>query len=101
MTEKSENLILGILAHVDAGKTTMAEGLLYHSGTLRTPGRVDHKDTFLDTFEMERASASQYSLSRRDSHGKTADIHYLIHLDMWIFRQRWNGHFRYWIMPYW
>ena len=55
MTEKSENLILGILAHVDAGKTTMAEGLLYHSGTLRTPGRVDHKDTFLDTFEMERA----------------------------------------------
>ena len=55
MTEKSENLILGILAHVDAGKTTMAEGLLYHSGTIRKPGRVDHKDTYLDTFEMERA----------------------------------------------
>ena len=55
MTEKSENLILGILAHVDAGKTTMAESLLYYSGTIRMPGRVDHKDTFLDTFEMERA----------------------------------------------
>ena len=55
MTEKSENLILGILAHVDAGKTTMAEGLLYYSGTIRKPGRVDHKDTYLDTFEMERA----------------------------------------------
>ena len=55
MIEKSENLILGILAHVDAGKTTMAEGLLYYSGTIRKPGRVDHKDTYLDTFEMERA----------------------------------------------
>ena len=55
MTEKSKNLILGILAHVDAGKTTMAEGLLYYSGTIRKPGRVDHKDTYLDTFEMERA----------------------------------------------
>ena len=55
MTEKKEQLILGILAHVDAGKTTMAEGMLYHSGIIKKPGRVDHKDAFLDTFEMERA----------------------------------------------
>ena len=55
MAEKTEHLILGILAHVDAGKTTMAESMLYHSGTIKKPGRVDHKDAFLDTFEMERA----------------------------------------------
>ncbi len=55
MTENTEHLILGILAHVDAGKTTMAESMLYHSGTIKKPGRVDHKDAFLDTFEMERA----------------------------------------------
>ena len=55
MTENKEQLILGILAHVDAGKTTMAESMLYHSGTIKKPGRVDHKDAFLDTFEMERA----------------------------------------------
>ena len=55
MTEKTEHLILGILAHVDAGKTTMAESMLYHSGTIKKPGRVDHKNAFLDTFEMERS----------------------------------------------
>ena len=55
MAEKTEHLILGILAHVDAGKTTMAESMLYHSGTIKKPGRVDHKNAFLDTFEMERS----------------------------------------------
>lgn len=55
MTERTEQLILGILAHVDAGKTTMAESMLYHSGMIKEPGRVDHRDTFLDTFEMERS----------------------------------------------
>ena len=55
MTERTEQLILGILAHVDAGKTTMAESMLYHSGIIKEPGRVDHRDTFLDTFEMERS----------------------------------------------
>lgn len=46
---------VGLLAHVDAGKTTMAEALLYLSGVLRKAGRVDHKDTFLDTYALERA----------------------------------------------
>lgn len=52
---KSENLVIGVVAHVDAGKTTLAESLLYLSGTLRKLGRVDHKDAFLDTYELERA----------------------------------------------
>ena len=47
-------LNLGILAHVDAGKTTLTEALLYQSGARRVLGRVDHKDAFLDTHDLER-----------------------------------------------
>ncbi|MCI8798356.1 translation factor GTPase family protein [Acetatifactor muris] len=47
-------LVVGILAHVDAGKTTLAEGLLYTCGRIRKLGRVDHKDAFLDNFSLER-----------------------------------------------
>ena len=49
-----QNLILGILAHVDAGKTTLSEALLHITGAVRKAGRVDHKDAFLDTNEMEK-----------------------------------------------
>ena len=47
-------LCLGLLAHVDAGKTTLSEALLYHAGALRRLGRVDHADAFLDTDAQER-----------------------------------------------
>ncbi len=46
---------IGILAHVDAGKTTLSEALLYTSGKIRKLGRVDHKDAFLDSYELERS----------------------------------------------
>ncbi|MEE1037956.1 MAG: translation factor GTPase family protein [Eubacterium sp.] len=46
--------IVGILAHVDAGKTTLSEAMLYLSGTIKKLGRVDHKDAFLDTYLQER-----------------------------------------------
>ncbi len=49
-----KRLTLGILAHVDAGKTTLSEALLFKCGTIRKVGRVDHKDAFLDTFSLER-----------------------------------------------
>ena len=49
-----KKLVVGILAHVDAGKTTLAEAMLYLGGQLRKPGRVDHKDAFLDNFSLER-----------------------------------------------
>ena len=52
MTQK--RMTVGILAHVDAGKTTLAEGILYLTGEIRALGRVDHKDAFLDNFAMER-----------------------------------------------
>ncbi len=47
-------LVIGILAHVDAGKTTLSEGMLYTCGTLKRLGRVDHQDAFLDTEALER-----------------------------------------------
>ncbi len=49
-----KKLVLGMLAHVDAGKTTLSEGLLYLSGAVRKLGRVDHRDAFLDTDAQER-----------------------------------------------
>ena len=58
MSEQSEkikkNICMGLLAHVDAGKTTLSEALLYLSGKIRKPGRVDHKDAYLDTSPLER-----------------------------------------------
>lgn len=50
-----KKMVTGILAHVDAGKTTLSEALLFSGGALRTLGRVDTKDAFLDTDEQERA----------------------------------------------
>ena len=50
-----KRLVVGLLAHVDSGKTTLAEGLLYRAGVLRKLGRVDHRDAFLDNDSRERA----------------------------------------------
>ncbi len=52
--QEQKQLCVGLLAHVDAGKTTLSEGLLYESGQLRRLGRVDHRDAFLDTDAQER-----------------------------------------------
>ena len=53
--QNKQNISIGLMAHVDAGKTTLSEALLYVSGTRRTLGRVDHADAFLDTHALERA----------------------------------------------
>ena len=50
-----KKLVMGILAHVDAGKTTLSESMLYLSGKIRKLGRVDNKDAFLDTYELEKS----------------------------------------------
>ena len=56
MTEHTlKHICAGIVAHVDAGKTTLAERLLFLTGSVRRLGRVDHKDSFLYTEEMERS----------------------------------------------
>lgn len=49
-----KKIVIGILAHVDSGKTTLSEALLYKSGSISKLGRVDHRDSFLDTFSLER-----------------------------------------------
>ena len=49
-----EYICIGLLAHVDAGKTTLSEALLHRTGAIRNAGRVDHGDAFLDTDSMER-----------------------------------------------
>lgn len=49
-----KHICIGLVAHVDAGKTTLSEGMLYLSGQIRNMGRVDHGDTFLDNYETER-----------------------------------------------
>ncbi len=51
---EKKHICLGLLAHVDAGKTTLAESLLYLSGKIKKPGRVDHKDAYLDMNSIER-----------------------------------------------
>jgi len=55
MNPSKSPLTLGILAHVDAGKTTLSEAMLYTAGALPAMGRVDHRDAFLDTHQLERA----------------------------------------------
>ena len=49
-----KRLTVGIMAHVDAGKTTLSEGLLFSSGTLKSLGRVDKKDAFMDNHSLQR-----------------------------------------------
>ncbi len=55
MEQEHKQLVIGILAHVDSGKTTLSEALLYGTGTIRKLGRVDNKDAFLDTDALEKA----------------------------------------------
>ena len=52
--QKTRRLNIGLLAHVDAGKTTLSESMLYLSGSIRKLGRVDHRDAFLDTYGLEK-----------------------------------------------
>lgn len=64
---------MGVLAHVDSGKTTLSEGLLYLSGALRKLGRVDHQDAFLDTDTQERERGiTIFSKQAEFSYGGTA-----------------------------
>jgi len=52
--DKMKKIVIGILAHVDSGKTTLSEAMLYRSGSIGKLGRVDNRDSFLDTFSLER-----------------------------------------------
>lgn len=71
----SNNLNIGILAHVDAGKTTLSEALLFKSGALRSAGRVDHGDAFLDTYSLEKSRGITIFQSRQGFPGRIEILH--------------------------
>ena len=86
-----KQIIAGILAHVDAGKTTLSEALLYSSGSIKKIGRVDNGDAFLDTDAMEKKRgitifSKQAELQFGDTKMTLLDTPG--HVD---FRQRWSG----------
>ncbi len=69
-----KKLVIGLLAHVDAGKTTLAESILYKSGEIRSPGRVDRGDAFLDTDRQERDRGITIFSKQAVLHWENADI---------------------------
>jgi small GTP-binding protein len=71
---ENKKIVLGVLAHVDAGKTTLAESILYNSGEIRTPGRVDHKDAFLDTDSQEKDRGITIFSKQACFHWKDMDV---------------------------
>ena len=102
MGNNSENkpdryINIGIVAHVDAGKTTLSESMLYHAGAIRKLGRVDHKDAFLDTDQMERERGITIFSKQAVFRWKERTITLLDtpgHVD---FLRRWNAFCRFWI----
>ena len=97
--EKTKKLAVGILAHVDAGKTTLAEGILYKTGQIRKAGRVDHKDAFLDTEELEKARGITI-FSKQAVLKLNERSHSLTRRAMWISRRRWSALYRSWTMRF-
>lgn len=96
-----KRLVIGILAHVDSGKTTLSEAMLYRSGALRKLGRVDHRDAFLDTDALERSRgitifSKQALLKLPDSELTLLDTPG--HVDS---RPRQKGRSRYWTTLSW
>ena len=108
ITSNRRHIVLGILAHVDAGKTTLSESLLYLSGVIRRQGRVDHGDAYLDTDSMERQRgitifSKQAQLSLPDFGG--LDITLLdtcsIRRGMRISHRKWSARFLSWTTRFW
>lgn len=87
-----KQLTLGMVAHVDAGKTTLSESLLYTTGTIKHQGRVDHKDTFLDYNTQEEKEESLSFLRFLLLIIRITISHLLIHQGMLILVEKWNVH---------
>lgn len=77
-----KQLTLGILAHVDAGKTTLSEALLFTAGAIRKAGRVDKKDAFLDNYELERERGITIFSKQAVFRMRIFGSRYWIHRDM-------------------
>ena len=88
----SNPITIGMLAHVDAGKTTLSEAILYSAGSIRKLGRVDNQDTFLDTGDMERARGITIFSKQAAYNYNGSSYTRLIHQGMLISRQRLREH---------
>ena len=71
--QEQKHISLGVLAHVDAGKTTLSEGLLFKCGRIRKIGRVDHKDAYLDTYDLV-IHCGGCTLNRREMKNRIARV---------------------------
>lgn len=87
METTQKQIVLGILAHVDSGKTTLSEAMLYRAGAIRKLGRVDHGDAFLDTDSLEKHAASPSFPSRRCLRRAILPLLCWIPPAMWIFHR--------------
>ena len=96
-----KQICIGILAHVDAGKTTLSEALLYRAGAIRRLGRVDHQDAFLDTDAMERQRGITIFSKQAVLELGDTRIPCWTRRDTWTFPPRWSGRFRCWTAPFW
>ena len=99
-----KRLVVGVLAHVDSGKTTLSEALLYRAGSIRKLGRVDHRDAFLDTDALEKARgitifAKQAVLTLPA--GTVTGTPLEETQTTWTFRRRPSARCRCWIMRCW
>ena len=95
-----KHICIGLVAHVDAGKTTLSEGMLYLSGQIRNMGRVDHGDTFLIVMKQNENAGSRFFQNRRNLYGMIRVLRFLTLPGMWIFQQRWNECCRCLTAPY-
>ena len=102
METTQKQLVLGILAHVDSGKTTLSEAMLYRAGAIRKLGRVDHGDAFLDTDTLEKARGiTIFSKQAAADGGQYRTSPCWTPPAMWIFPPRRSAPCRCWTMPCW
>ena len=96
-----KRLVLGILAHVDAGKTTLSEALLYTAGAIPALGRVDHRDAHLDTHELERARGITIFSKQALFETEQLSVTLLDTPGMWISPPRWSAPCKCWTTRSW
>ena len=104
-TSRCSHITIGILAHVDAGKTTLSESMMYLTGQIRTLGRVDHKDAFLDTHELERDRgitifSKQAVFDLEEKKVTLLDTPGHVDFSAYIVRQKWSVHCKFLIMRF-
>ncbi len=92
------SVVVGVLAHVDAGKTTFCEQILFHSHTIRVRGRVITTTLFWINNPLERQGGLQFFLNRLRLWSEER-LYLTTHRGILISAQKWNGQFAQWIMP--